>query len=113
MENLLKIAFIAVPVVCLIYFLSSTRKGLTIFEMHFKQGRLDRHKGTVPSKFEREARELAKKHKLTGVVRAEKNNGVRLHVSATISDNCTQQLRNMFPFELYDKKEIDNSKQRG
>ncbi|RLV61661.1 DUF3634 family protein [Parashewanella curva] len=113
MDNFLKVVFIAVPAVFLIYFLFSNRQGLTLFEMHFKQGKLDRHKGKIPPKFERGARDLAKKNKLTGLVRAEKRNGVRLHISATISDNHSQQLRNIFPFELYDEKTVDNSKLRG
>ena len=94
----------------LVYFIFGSKKGLMIFELHFKKGRLDSHKGKVPEKFMREARELAKKNKLTGIVRAEKKSGVRLHISATINDDMAQRLRNMFPFELYDKKSGDASK---
>ena len=99
-----------IALVGLVYFIFGANKGLMIFELHFKKGRLDSHKGKVPEKFMREARSIAKKHKLTGVVRAEKKSGVRLHISATINDDMAQQLRNVFPFELYDKKSIDNSK---
>ncbi|WP_028774308.1 DUF3634 family protein [Shewanella waksmanii] len=92
----------------------SGKKGLTVFELHFKEGRLDRHKGKIPEKFQRECKALAKAEKLTGLVRAEKLNGaVRLHVSANISDDITQRIRNVFPFEYYDKKTIDNSRQAG
>ncbi len=102
------LAFLAL--IGLVYFLFGSKKGLMIFELHFKQGRLDSHKSKVPEKFMREARGLAKKHKLTGVVRAEKKNGVRLHISATINDDMAQRIRNVFPFELYDKKSGDAGK---
>ncbi|MBM7074231.1 DUF3634 domain-containing protein [Shewanella sp. OPT22] len=110
MEINAQVILAIVAVIGLIYFIFGAKKGLLIFELHFKKGRLDTHKGKVPEKFMREARELAKKHKLTGVVRAEKKSGVRLHVSATINDEMAQRLRNVFPFELYDKKSGDAGK---
>ncbi len=99
-----------IALVGLVYFIFGAKKGLMIFELHFSKGRLDSHKGKAPGKFMREARNLARKHKLTGVVRAEKKSGVRLHISATISDDMAQRLRNVFPFELYDKKSGDAGK---
>ena len=110
MELNVQIVLVGVAFIGLIYFLFGSKKGLTIFELHFKQGRLDSHKGKVPEKFMREARGLAKKHKLTGVIRAEKKSGVRLHVSATINDDMTQRIRNIFPFELYEQNNNDSGK---
>ncbi|MCT7941033.1 MULTISPECIES: DUF3634 family protein [Shewanella] len=112
-ETVFKILFIAVLFFLAYKLIFSGKRGLTLFEMHFKQGRLNKHKGKIPEKFERECRAFAKEHKLTCTVRAEKNNQVRLHVSANVGDNLTQQIRNIFPFEYYDQKHIDNSKLKG
>ncbi len=108
--TLLKIVFIAVAVFIIYKLIFSGKKGLTIFEMHFKEGRLDSHKGKIPEKFAKECRAIAKSNKLTCTVRAEKLNGVRLHISANVSDGIAQRIRNVFPFEYYDKKQVDNSK---
>ncbi|MGB0894682.1 MAG: DUF3634 family protein [Parashewanella sp.] len=110
MTDWLKLVFIGIAVSLIGYFIFGSRKGLLIFEMHFKEGRLDSHKGKIHEKFAREAKKLAKENKLTGVVRAERKNGVRLHVSATINDAMTQRLRNLFPFDYYQRKDVDNSK---
>ena len=91
----------------------SGSRGLTIFEMHFKDGKLISHKGKIPERFQRECRAIAKSNKLTCTVRAEKSGDVRLHVSANAGDNLTQQIRNQFPFEYYDKKQHDTSKLKG
>ncbi|MCL1113929.1 MULTISPECIES: DUF3634 family protein [Shewanella] len=91
----------------------SGSRGLTIFEMHFKDGKLISHKGKIPERFQRECRAIAKSNKLTCTVRAEKSGDVRLHVSANVGDNLTQQIRNQFPFEYYDKKQHDTSKLKG
>ncbi|WP_434952734.1 DUF3634 family protein [Shewanella sp. HL-SH4] len=112
-ETLLKILFIGVFFFIAYKLMFSGKKGLTLFEMHFKQGRLNRHKGKIPEKFERECRSFAKEHKLTCTIRAERDNQVRLHVSANIGDDLTQQIRNVFPFEYYDRKQVDNSKLKG
>ena len=112
-ETVFKILFIAVLFFLAYKLIFSGKRGLTLFEMHFKQGRLNKHKGKIPEKFERECRAFAKEHKLTCTVRAEKDNQVRLHVSANVGDNLIQQIRNIFPFEYYDKKHIDNSKLKG
>ena len=106
-ENIIKIIVIAILCFMAYRLIFSNRRGLTIFEMHFKDGKLNRHKGKIPEKFERECRTIAKTHKLTCTIRAEKSGEVRLHVSANVGDNLTQQIRNMFPFEYYDKKTID------
>ena len=74
----------------------SGSRGLTIFEMHFKDGKLISHKGKIPERFQRECRAIAKSNKLTCTVRAEKSGDVRLHVSANVGDNLTQQIRNQF-----------------
>ncbi|WOT05764.1 DUF3634 family protein [Shewanella youngdeokensis] len=108
--TLLKIAFIAVGIFIVYKLIFSGKKGLTIFEMHFKDGRLNSHKGKIPEKFAKDCRAIAKANKLTCTVRAEKLNGVRLHISANVCDKITQNIRNMFPFEYYDKKQIDNSR---
>jgi hypothetical protein len=42
--------------------------GLTIFEMHFKDGKLISHKGKIPERFQRECRAIAKSNKLTNIV---------------------------------------------
>lgn len=112
-ETLFKIAFILVGLFVIYKLIFSGKRGLTLFEMHFKDGRLISHKGKIPEKFQRECRAIVKSEKLTCVVRAEKNNGVRLHVSANVSDAITQRIRNQFPFEYYDKKTVDNSRQAG
>ena len=91
----------------------SSSRGLTLFEMHFKDGKMNKHKGKIPEKFERDCRAIAKLNKLTCTVRAEKSGDVRLHVSANIGDNLVQQIRNQFPFEYYDKKHTDASKLKG
>lgn len=109
--NLLKILFIAIGVYILYRLVFSPKKGLTLFEIHFKDGRMTSHKGKIPEKFERECRQLAKAEKLTGTIRAEKAGEVRLHISANVPEHLTQRIRNQFPFELYDKKVVDNSKQ--
>ncbi|QDF76266.1 MULTISPECIES: DUF3634 family protein [Shewanella] len=112
-ETLFKIVFILVGLFVIYKLIFSGKRGLPLFEMHFKDGRLISHKGKIPEKFQRECRAIAKSEKLTCVVRAEKNGGVRLHVSANVSDAVTQRIRNLFPFEYYDKKTIDNSRQAG
>ncbi|QYK02219.1 DUF3634 family protein [Shewanella psychrotolerans] len=108
-----KVVFILIGLVLIYKLIFSGKKGLTLFEMHFKEGRLISHKGKIPDKFQRECRGIAKSEKLTCVVRAEKSGDVRLHVSANVSDAITQRIRNQFPFEYYDKKQVDNSKQTG
>lgn len=111
--TLLKIIFIGIGIFLVYKLIFGTKKGLMIFEMHFKEGRLTSHKGKIPEKFERECRQIAKTEKLTCTVRAEKLGQVRLHVSANVKEDTTQQLRNLFPFEYYDKKTTDNSRQAG
>ena len=111
--TVLKIIFIAIGIVLAYKLIFSGKKGLTIFEMHFKDGRLASHKGKIPEKFQKECRTIAKAEKLTCSVRCEKAGTVRLHVSANVSDAITQRIRNLFPFEYYDKKQVDNSRQAG
>jgi hypothetical protein len=111
--NILKLIFIAIGVFFVYKLIFGARKGLTLFEVHFKDGRVTQHKGKIPEKFERECRHLAKAEKLTCTIRAEKSGDVRLHISANVSDNVKQKIRNLFPFEYYDKKSIDNSRQAG
>lgn len=111
--TVLKVIFILVGLMLVYKLIFSGKKGLTLFEMHFKQGRLTEHKGKIPEKFLRECRAIAKAEKLTCVVRAEKAGDVRLHVSANVGDSITQRIRNVFPFEYYDKKTTDNSRQAG
>ncbi|ABM00857.1 DUF3634 domain-containing protein [Shewanella amazonensis] len=113
LANLLKLLFIAVGVYIIYRLIFGGKKGLSLFEMHFKEGRMTSHKGKIPEKFERECRNLAKAEKLTCTIRAERLGDVRLHISANVADNLAQRLRNQFPFELYDKKVQDNSKQTG
>ncbi|MCG9695865.1 DUF3634 family protein [Shewanella sp. Isolate11] len=112
-DTLFKIGFIVIGLVVIYKLIFSGKKGLTLFEMHFKQGRMTSHKGKIPEKFERECRGIAKSEKLTCVVRAEKAGSVRLHVSANVGDAITQRIRNQFPFDYYDKKSVDNSRQAG
>ncbi|AZQ11614.1 MULTISPECIES: DUF3634 family protein [Shewanella] len=109
--NLLKILFIAIGIYILYRLVFSNKKGLTLFEIHFKDGRMTSHKGKIPEKFERECRQLAKSEKLTGTIRAERAGDVRLHISANVADSVAQRIRNLFPFELYDRKSVDHSKQ--
>jgi hypothetical protein len=111
--TLLKVIFILVGLMLVYKLIFSGKKGLTLFEMHFKEGRLISHKGKIPEKFQRECKGIAKSEKLTCIVRAEKAGDVRLHVSANVSDSITQRIRNQFPFEYYDKKSLDNSRQAG
>lgn len=111
--TIFKVVFILIGLVLIYKLIFSGKKGLTLFEMHFKEGRLISHKGKIPDKFQRECKGIAKSEKLTCVVRAEKSGDVRLHVSANVSDAITQRIRNQFPFEYYDKKQVDNSKQTG
>ncbi|WP_412523313.1 DUF3634 family protein [Shewanella chilikensis] len=113
MATMLKILFIALALVFIYKLVFSNKKGVTIFEMHFKDGRMTSHKGKIPEKFERECRALVKKEKLTCTVRAERSGEVRLHISANAGDANIQRLRNLFPFEYYDRKQSDNSKQLG
>ncbi|QYJ85377.1 DUF3634 family protein [Shewanella mesophila] len=111
--TIFKVVFILIGLALIYKLIFSGKKGLTLFEMHFKEGRLISHKGKIPDKFQRECKGIAKSEKLTCVVRAEKSGDVRLHVSANVSDAITQRIRNQFPFEYYDKKQVDNSKQTG
>ncbi|MEL4280223.1 MULTISPECIES: DUF3634 family protein [Shewanella] len=111
--TILKLIFIAIGLFLVYKLIFAGKKGLTIFEMHFKDGRMTQHKGKIPERFERECRQLAKAEKLTCTIRAEKNSGVRLHISANVNDNLQQRIRNQFPFEYYDKKAVDNSHQAG
>jgi len=114
LATVLKTVFVLIGLVLLYrLFFAGKNRGLPLFEMHFKQGRLVSHKGKIPEKFERECRAIAKAEKLTCTVRAERLGDVRLHVSANVGDAITQKLRNLFPFEYYDKKTLDNSKQTG
>ena len=112
-ETTFKAIFIGIIFFIAFKLIFNKSKGLTIFEIHFKNGKLDRHKGKIPDRFERECKAIAKNNKLTGTIRAEKSGSVRLHVSANVTDDIAQQIRNMFPFELYDLKSPDNSKLKG
>ncbi len=110
----LKVFFIVVGLFVAYKLIFSGKKGLKVFEMHFKDGKLKSHKGKIPEKFQKDCRAIAKAEKLTCSVRCEKLSGaVRLHVSANVSDGITQRIRNLFPFEYYDKKQVDNSRQAG
>lgn len=111
--TLFKVLFILLGLFLAYKLIFSGKRGLTLFELHFKEGRLISHKGKIPEKFNKECRAIAKAEKLTCVVRAEKSTSVRLHVSANVSDGITQRIRNIFPFELYDRKVKDNSKMSG
>lgn len=108
-----KLIFIAIGLFLVYKLIFGGKKGSTIFEMHFKDGRMTHHKGKIPERFEKECRHLAKADKLTCTIRAEKNTDVRLHISANVNDNLQQRIRNQFPFEYYDKKTVDNSRQAG
>ncbi|MBB1362534.1 MULTISPECIES: DUF3634 family protein [unclassified Shewanella] len=112
-DTIIKILIIAGLFFLAYKLIFSGNRGLTLFEMHFKDGKLNKHKGKIPEKFERDCRAIAKSNKLTCTVRAEKSGDVRLHVSANIGDNLVQQIRNQFPFEYYDKKQSDASKLKG
>ncbi|GGQ18527.1 DUF3634 family protein [Shewanella litoralis] len=112
-DTIIKILVIVGLVFLAYKLIFSSSRGLTIFEMHFKDGKLSNHKGKIPERFERETRAIAKSNKLTCTIRAEKSGHVRLHVSANVGDNLTQQIRNQFPFEYYDKKQQDSSKLKG
>ncbi|WP_394129654.1 DUF3634 family protein [Shewanella maritima] len=112
-DTVLKVLFLAAAAFLIYKFIFGSKKGLTIFEMHFKDGRLNRHKGKIPEAFERHCRSLAKKHKLTCTIRAERLGDVRLHVSANIHEDLVQQIRNLFPFDYYERKQVDNSKLKG
>lgn len=111
--TLLKIAFIAIGVFLIYKLIFSSKKGLTLFEMHFKDGRMTSHKGKIPERFEKDCRAIAKSNKLTCTVRGERCGDVRLHVSANVSDELTQRIRNVFPFEYFEKKQVDNSRKAG
>ena len=108
--TLLKIAFVLLGVALIYLLIFSGKKGLVLFEMHFKQGRLASHKGKIPEKFEKECRAIAKSEKLTCTIRCERLNNVRLHISSNVNSATTQRIRNLFPFEYYDKKQVDHSK---
>ncbi len=110
MDTLLKIGFIVIALVIVYKLIFSSAKGITLFEMHFKEGRLISHKGKIPGKFEYECRHLAKSEKLTAVIRAEKSGRVRLHISLNVSKDLTQRIRNQFPFEYYDSKSVDKTR---
>lgn len=110
----LKVLFIIIGLILAYKLIFSGKRGLKVFEMHFKDGRLVSHKGKIPEKFQKDCRSLAKSEKLTCSIRCEKRSGtVRLNVSANVSEGITQRIRNLFPFEYYDKKQIDNSRQAG
>lgn len=111
--NIFKLIFVIIGLFLVYKLIFGGKKSLTIFEMHFKDGRMMLHKGRIPERFERECRQLAKAEKLTCTVRAEKSENVRLHISANVGDNLQQRIRNIFPFEYYDKKSVDNSRQTG
>ncbi len=111
--TVLKIIFIAIGIFLAYKLIFSSKKGLTIFEMHFKDGRLISHKGKIPEKFQKECRAIAKAEKLTCSVKCEKAGSVRLHISANVNDTITQRIRNLFPFEIYEKKQQDKSRQAG
>ncbi|GGP59348.1 hypothetical protein GCM10009347_27190 [Shewanella algicola] len=112
-DNIIKILIIVGLFFLAYKLIFTSSRGLTLFEMHFKDGKLTNHKGKIPERFERECRAIAKSNKLTCTIRAEKSGHVRLHVSANVGDNLIQQIRNQFPFEYYDKKQQDSSKLKG
>ena len=112
-DNIIKIIFLLVVIFFIYKLLFGNKTGLILMEMHFKAGRMTSHKGKMQDKFEREIRALAKKEKLTCVIRAERKGNLRLHVSANVDDNLTQQIRNLFPFEYYEKVTVDHSKKAG
>nr|WP_037443644.1 DUF3634 family protein [Shewanella mangrovi] len=90
-------------ILLLIYKLVFSRKTQgAIFEMHFKNGRLTQHSGKIPERFAKECRAIAKKGKLTCVVRAENTQPVSLHVSANAGAQYIQQMQAAFPKQQYD-----------
>ncbi|MBV7314516.1 DUF3634 family protein [Shewanella sp. NIFS-20-20] len=110
MDIALKLAFVIVVFYLIYRFIFGAKRGLTLFEMHFKEGRLNSHKGKIQDKFERDVRAIAKAEKLTCTIRAERAGHVRLHISANVSDNTSQQIRNLFPFEYYERKSDDGGR---
>ena len=113
LETGFKVFFVLVFFVIAYKLIFSGARGLKVFEMHFKEGKLNKHSGKIPERFSRECKSIAKHEKLTCTIRAEKLNGVRLHISANVDDKISQRIRNVFPFEYYDKKQPDNSKLKG
>lgn len=111
--DILKIVFILIAVFFIYKLIFSKNQGYTLMKMQFKQGRLVSHKGKIQDKFLRECKALAKVEKTTGTLRAYRDGTVRLHISASINDSLAQRMRNMFPFEYYEHKQVDMSKKRG
>lgn len=109
--NIGKLIVVIIGLFLIYKLIFSNKKGLTIFEMHFNDGRMTHHKGKIPERFERECRQLAKAEKLSCTIKAEKLADVRLHISANVSGTLQQRIRNLFPFEYYDKKVTDNRRQ--
>ena len=59
-DTIIKILIIAGLFFLAYKLIFSGSRGLTLFEMHFKDGKLNRHKGKIPEKFERDCRAIAK-----------------------------------------------------
>lgn len=113
-DDLFKLLFLIFAIVMVSVFIFSHKAGKHILKMQFKQGRLVSHKGKIPEKFERDMRTLAKKEKLTCIIHANyQKHQVRLQVSADVTDNNIQRIRNLFPFEYFDKRYQDSTKKRG
>lgn len=109
-ENALKLLFLLVGVVIIYKLIFAAKSGRTLLEMKFRDGKLISHSGKIQEKFERDIRALAKKEKLTCTLRAERKGHVRLHISANSGDHLSQRIRNLFPFEYYEKKQIESGK---
>lgn len=97
MAELLKLLALA-AILFVIYKLVFGRKSHgSIFEMHFKDGRMTQHSGKIPERFGKECRAIVKKGKLTCVVRAEDCQPVRLHISANAGSKYISQIKAAYP----------------
>ncbi len=101
MANLIKLLAL-VAILWAIYKLVFGRKPKNvIFEMHFKNGHLQQHSGKIPDRFARECRAIAKKGKLSCVVRAQDLSPVKLHVSPSAGAKYAEQIHAAFPHQQY------------
>ncbi|QSX34574.1 DUF3634 family protein [Shewanella avicenniae] len=102
MAEILKLLALLV-ILAVIYKLVFVRKPKDVlFEMHFKNGRMAQHSGKIPERFAKECRAIAKKGKLTCVIRAENSQPVTLHISANAGTAYSHQIREAFSAKQYE-----------
>ena len=76
-----------------------------LFVIKIKPGKAELVKGSPPPKYLEDCRKIVRRNRIYGVVcGAENEQGVILQFSRGITEDFRQRFRNVFPYELYERK---------